>query len=84
MTDQEFDLMDELYFVKNFAELTDAMDMEHQIIIKTLNRLVEKHWVKILDEKDNEIIHDPASFASNIYNYHFIATKAGLLAHNGR
>ena len=84
MTDQEFDLMDELYFVKTFTELTDVKHIKHQTIIETLKQLLEQHWVKILDENDNEIGYNATSFAKNINNYHFIATKAGLLAHNGR
>lgn len=76
--------MDELYFVKTFDELSEAVAMNTDEIKKVLQQVIEKHWVKILDPSDNEIPFDKKEFDQNLKKYHFIATKAGLLAHNGR
>lgn len=84
MDNQEFDLLDELYFVKNIEELVETSDMERPVVKNVLMRLIKKHWVKILDSRDNEIPFNPSEFEEQLNNYHFIATKAGLLAHNGR
>lgn len=84
MDNQEFDVLDELYFVKNFAELAESLDMDDPTIKNVLQQLVKKHWVKILDAADNEVQLEDTNFKEEINKYHFIATKAGLLAHNGR
>jgi len=84
MDNQEFDVLDELYFVKNFTELAESLDMDNETVKKVLQQLVKKHWVKILDTNDNEVQLQKTNFEEEINKYHFIATKAGLLAHNGR
>ncbi|MFW5761077.1 MAG: transporter [Cyclobacteriaceae bacterium] len=84
MDNQEFDLLDELYFVKTFAELTGTVAMEATTVKKVLQQMITKNWVKILDADDNEIRFEPSQFDQEFKKYHYIATKAGLLAHNGR
>lgn len=83
MTEREFDLMDELYFVISIQELISKLGWERQEIETELNNLIEKNWVKLicknskLEEKE---VHNPIEFSK----YEYLATKKGLLAHNSR
>ena len=84
MTDPEFEVLDELYFVKSYNDLAISLDMEENEVREVLNSLLNKGWIKIFYPIDEELTFDQLQFNLNYKNYHYIATKAGLLAHNGR
>jgi len=81
MTDKEFDLLEELYFVKTYSDLKKSLGEEINISDE-LHRLIKKGWAKVLDEDDNEIPVTELIFDNNNSVYKFIATKKGLIAHN--
>ncbi len=84
MTNQEFDLLDELYFVQSFRALQQILNWPDQVIGPLLFELARKGWVKVLRTQDEEIPLDEADFEENYTKYYYLATKAGLLAHNSR
>jgi hypothetical protein len=82
MTDDEFDLLDELYFVKTFDELSKELKWGDEELRTQLFGLIAKQWVKCmigLLEYENPT---HVEYLSNYANYQYIATKNGLLAHN--
>lgn len=81
MTEHEFDLIDELYFVITYSELKDKLIWKHEILTMELGKLYERKWVKIIDKStmlELESMPDDISQANCL----FLATKQGLLAHN--
>ncbi len=81
MTDEEFNVLDELYFVIPFSELRNLTEYEDEILIKTLMSLKEKGWIKFLKDVDME--WDEINLTNDqIQQTLFLATKSGLLAHN--
>ncbi len=85
MTDIEFDVLDELYFVQAFAQLKENLDISNEQLRATLQILVEKGWVKCLYlNKDEPIAEKEIDLLNNYKEYAYLATKAGLMAHNGR
>jgi len=84
MTDKEFDIIDELYFINTFDVLLEETELD-EIVLKTeLINLVNKGWIKCLARVNQEIAFDENTFEQNYRKYHYLATKKGLLAHNGR
>ncbi|MFC3880268.1 hypothetical protein ACFOSV_08780 [Algoriphagus namhaensis] len=81
MTDEEFDLIDELYFVQPFSYLVDSLGWEEVQILKLLESLHKKGWVKCLRGPDEEIFDEPAILERG-QSYFFLATKEGLMKHN--
>jgi hypothetical protein len=49
-----------------------------------LRSLMGKGWVKCLHTQTDEEIYDLENFEEEFKNYNYLATKAGLLAHNRR
>ena len=43
---------------------------------------VEKGWVTCYSSPTDEIIFESSNFEKEFYNYHYLANKKGLLAHN--
>lgn len=84
MTDLEFDILDELYFLINFEKLASDLGMEEKDLANELVNLVGKGWVKVYDG-DNELEVGELDFLHKNYkNYNYLASKSGLLAHNSR
>ncbi|HSI78593.1 MAG TPA: hypothetical protein VK957_22045 [Lunatimonas sp.] len=81
MSDDEFDLMDELYFLQSFAYLKEVMDWEDERLLNTLQQLYDKEWIKCYIAPDEEIFEKTSLHASGKL-YFYLATKKGLLSHN--
>ncbi len=84
MSDAEFDVMDELYFVQPYSYLIEELDMPNSDLIEALKSLIEKGWVKCFYNMNDEVFKDKLDFDNEFQDYYYLATKLGLLAHNGR
>lgn len=81
MSDEEFDLLDELYFVQNFDYIKDSLGWEDDLILRTLHRLYLGGMIKCLTTPDTERF-DVVDILSEGKNLFYLATKKGLMAHN--
>jgi len=84
MTDLEFDVMDELYFVISFIDLSRQTGVEEVQLKKVLEMLLSKNYVKCFENVSDELPHEQVDFEQNYRNYHYLASKEGLFAHNSR
>jgi hypothetical protein len=84
MTDSEFDVMDELYFVQSFNALVRSLSLPEDELQQILDTLIRKGWVKLLRTVDEELPIEEANFATQYKSYFYLATKEGLFAHNSR
>ena len=82
MTNEEFDILDELYFVKGLDDLLFALQWDKEQVLSQLWNLIQKDWVKCF--VDLTEIEKPSHeyFTKEISKMQFVATKSGLLAHN--
>ncbi len=81
MTELEFDVLDELYFVLPYQELADACELDEQTLIETLAMLYEKGWIKVFQNVDDEA-PEPLELQNKFHTYYYLASKKGLHAHN--
>jgi hypothetical protein len=84
MTDTEFDVLDELYFVQSFAALQQVLVMPEFELKDVLQGLMKKGWIKCFKSAAEELPAEEVYFENEFKNYYYLATKAGLLAHNSR
>lgn len=82
MTDDEFDVLDELYFVQSFDQLVSLTAKAEPDLISILKVLFKKGWIKVLAGVDDEVPPGQIDWVHAVQTYHFLATKSGLLAHN--
>ncbi|WP_299255272.1 transporter [uncultured Cytophaga sp.] len=82
MSDLEFEIIDNLYFVQRFEALIKEVGIDEKIMQKTLLDLFQKGWVKVMDMQTDEEILDADVWTKNYSNYFYLATKKGLFAHN--
>ena len=81
MSDEEFDLLDELYFVQPYAVLQEALGWEDSQLLSTLTLLLDKGWIKCFSAPDQECFEDIDLHAVG-KSLMYLATKKGLMAHN--
>jgi len=84
MTDAEFDLLDELYFVQPFDFLKDELGWKDEEILDVLTSLQKKDWIKCFSEMDIEVYPPQLNLEEHYKSYLYLASKKGLMAHNGR
>lgn len=82
MSDAEFDVLDQLYFVTRLDHILEELDIQPKVLIQTLTELYKKGWIKILETVDDDVSVDKIDLENNAGNYFYLATKEGLLAHN--
>ncbi len=84
MSDAEFDVMDELYFVQPFNYVREELEMTSAELKEVLKGLIRRGWVKCFYNMNDEVFEDKLDFENEYETYYYLATKKGLLAHNGR
>jgi DNA-binding Lrp family transcriptional regulator len=83
MSDIEFDVLDELYFVASFSELQKRLTISELPLKQILQDLLYKGWIKCFEPNREEVItKEELDFDKNYQQYHYLATKEGLKAHN--
>lgn len=81
MTDLEFDLMDELYFVQPYKQLQQMLGWDDLLLLKVLESLHLKEYIKCLQTPDYERF-DKIFWQQEGKKLFYLATKKGLMAHN--
>lgn len=85
MTDAEFDILDELYFVTSFRDLLQKTELTTAELEQHLRSLLEKGLVRSYwPDPDTELAYEPTSFGAIGRDAFYLASKEGLLQHNTR
>jgi len=82
MTDIEFDVLDNLYFMQSYKYLSDTLDVSDEVLKEILHTLLERGWLRCYSSPTQEIKFESSVFENDYWNYQYLASKAGLLAHN--
>ena len=84
MTDLQFEILDELYFVISFDEVKDKLNLDESIFLEELQKLVEKEWVKCFINNSELSSEEVSKNLLDYKLYQFLSSKKGLFAHNSR
>lgn len=82
MSDLEYDVLDELYFLIHFKELTTAIGLGDDDLKPVLMKLHRKEWLRCYTEPEMELNENEIDLEVNFRNYYYLASKEGLTAHN--
>ena len=85
VTDAEFDILDELYFVTSFADLAQKAGLAPAALERHLRSLLEQGLIRSYwPDPDTELAFEESSFGAIVRDSFFLASKEGLLQHNTR
>ena len=82
MSDLEFDLLDELYFIQPFNQIKETLKWDEDLLRDTLFELHKKGWLKCFSDPNKEISGDEIDLQTRYRSYYYLASKKGLFAHN--
>jgi len=82
MTDIEFQILDELYFLQSYSYLTKTVGISEAELKTGLKSLLQKGWIRCYKTPSEEIEFPNRHFDSEYWSYYYLASKTGLLAHN--
>ena len=85
VTDPEFDLLDELYFVTPFRTLLQKTGLPAAELENQLRSLLEQGFIRSYwPDPDTELAYETTSFGAIARDAAYLASKEGLLQHNTR
>jgi hypothetical protein len=87
LSDLANDILNALYFVEPFERIVEECNgVNKNIVADELKQLIAKKLVTPMryDEVEKEYVRSFIYDTDNMNSYHYLATKDGLLAHNGR
>ncbi len=84
MSEEEFEVLDHLYFIISYEQLKAQAEMNDDTLKTILIKLAKNHWLKCYDSKLHLIENSETVIQENFQYLSYLATKAGLMAHNTR
>ncbi len=82
LSEKEFEVLDELYFLVSFEELASTVEMNQTTLKQVLGKMVKKRWVKCYTGPEQDIDYHDVDFLNQFDKYHYLASKEGLFIHN--
>ena len=82
MSDEEFDIIDELYFVTTYADLKRATEFSDDQLKTNLINMVKRGWVRVYKSVDEESELNRLDLENSFQSYFYLASKKGLFEHN--
>ncbi|WP_425391827.1 transporter [Ekhidna sp.] len=82
MTDEEFDIIDELYFVTSYTDLKEATEFSDEQLRTHLIQMAQKGWVRVYKNVDEESELERLDFENDYQSFFYLASKKGLFEHN--
>jgi len=85
VTNSEFDILDELYFVTSFCDLSQKTGVPATTLTQHLRTLLEQGLIRSYwPDPDTELAYEESSFGALSQDCFYLASKEGLLRHNTR
>ncbi|MEP1032079.1 transporter [Ekhidna sp.] len=84
MTDLEFDIIDELYFVTAYSDLKEAIDFSDDVLKVNLANMAKQGWVRVYKSVNEESELDQLDLENDFQSYFYLASKKGLFEHNSK
>lgn len=82
MTDIEFQILDEVYFLQPYSYLAKTLVLTDSELSAGLLSLLEKGWVRCYISPNEEVDYRHCDYKDNYWSLYFLASKKGLVAHN--
>ena len=80
MSDVEFDILDELYFVISFEDLQNQLGMDEKDLTEHLRGIFKKGWLRVFNDLASAA--DITFSEQKVKDSFLLASKSGLKAHN--
>ncbi len=85
LNDIQFQILDSLYFVEGLPNILEEVSAPEPVVRDEMKGLIDKGWIQVMefDEEYGDYRRTAIYDLDHLENYGFLATKEGLLRHNG-
>lgn len=85
LNDLQFQILDSLYFVESFAHVLDEAGAPRPVVIDELRTMIDRGWIQVMqfEPERGDYVRTAIFDTDHMQTYHYLATKEGLLKHNG-
>ncbi len=85
LTELQFDILDAIYFIEPYQNLLNDIDQPEPVIRDELRTMIDKGWVNVMqfDAEKGDYEKTRIYDTDNMQEYAYLASKDGLLKHNG-
>mgnify|MGYP001347513760 CR=1 FL=1 len=85
LTDLQFRILDSIYFVEPFEKIVEESGAPEKVVADELKTMISRRWVQVMkfDPNRNDFVTTLFYDGDNLKECSFLATKEGLLLHNG-
>ncbi|MEZ4684599.1 MAG: hypothetical protein R3B47_00575 [Bacteroidia bacterium] len=85
LNELQFDIIDCLYFVEPYENIIEDVGRPEPIVRDELRTLIDRGYVNVLifDEANGDYHKTAIYDVDNMRDYFYLASKDGLLRHNG-
>lgn len=82
MSDLEYDVLDELYFLQSYGDLRETLHWDDGLLRDTLESLLRRNWIRCYKTPTEEVFGNEIDLETGYRSYYYLASKSGLFAHN--
>ncbi|MEM6263575.1 MAG: hypothetical protein AAGI38_13770 [Bacteroidota bacterium] len=85
LNEVQFQILDSVYFVEPFDNILQEVDHPMPVVRDELRTMIDKGWIQVMEfvEERGDYRRTPIFDTDNMQDYAYLATKEGLLRHNG-
>ncbi|MFK7924940.1 MAG: hypothetical protein AB8H47_23485 [Bacteroidia bacterium] len=85
LTDIQFQILDSLYFVERFEHVLEEAEQPRTIVINELRTMIDRGWIQVMmfNLEEGDFRRTNIFDTDHLEDYSYLATKDGLLKHNG-
>jgi len=85
LNEVQFDILDSIYFVETLDHILEETDAKRPIVLDEIRTMIDRGWVQVMrfDEEKGDYVRTAIFDSDNMGDYAYLATKEGLLLHNG-
>lgn len=85
LNDLQFDILDSLYFVEPYINVIEEIDSPEPVIRAELRKMIGTGLVNVLEFNEVKGDYEKTRIydTDNMHQYAYLASKDGLLKHNG-
>jgi hypothetical protein len=86
LSDLQFAILDSLYFVEPFDKILEEAGYPENLVGAELRQMISRRWVQPMrfDKELNDFVRSNIHDVDDMRAFSYLATKEGLLRHNGR
>lgn len=85
LNELQYQILDSLYFVESFVHILEEAEAPRPVVQDELRTMIDRGWIQVMqfEPERGDYIRTAIFDADNMQDYHYLATKEGLLKHNG-